>query len=137
MAASGVDRVLGEPAEWGLGVALDVDGYGMGGVGGSFGWWSTEGDYAIGFLTGVIADHDRATRVDNAVRACLGLPAPVDRPIGLWRLARARRDRSAERAERRHGRGRPCPSPGEGGRLASCAPIATTRMSTRPLTTPR
>ena len=76
VAASGVDRVLGEPAEWGLGVALDVDGFGMGGVGGSFGWWSTEGDYAIGFLTGVIADHDRATRVDNAVRACLGSPSP-------------------------------------------------------------
>ena len=75
VAASGVDRVLGEPAEWGLGVALDVDGFGMGGVGGSFGWWSTEGDYAIGFLTGVIADHDRATRVDNAVRSCLALPA--------------------------------------------------------------
>jgi CubicO group peptidase (beta-lactamase class C family) len=71
--ASGVDRVLDEHADWGLGVALDVDGFGMGGVGGSFGWWSTEGDYAIAFVTGVIADHDRATRVDNAVRACLDL----------------------------------------------------------------
>jgi CubicO group peptidase (beta-lactamase class C family) len=76
VAASGIDRVLGEHADWGLGVALDSDGYGMGGVGGSFGWWSTEGEYAIAFLTGLIADHDRATRVDNAVRACLGL-APL------------------------------------------------------------
>jgi hypothetical protein len=47
----------------------------MGGVGGSFGWWSRAGGYAIGFVTGVIADHDRGDRVENAVRACLGLPA--------------------------------------------------------------
>ena len=73
VAASGVDRVLDERADWGLGVALDTDGYGMGGVGGSLGWWSTEGGYALAFVTGVIADHDRVTRVDNAVRGCLGL----------------------------------------------------------------
>ncbi len=74
LAASGPDQVLGEQAEWGLGVALDADGYGMGGVGGSLGWWSTDGDYGIGFVTGTIADHERVTRVDNAVRGCLGLP---------------------------------------------------------------
>ncbi len=76
VAASGVDRVLGERADWGLGVALDTDGYGMGGVGGSLGWWSSEGYYAIAVLTGLVADGDRMTSVDNAVRGCLGL-APL------------------------------------------------------------
>jgi hypothetical protein len=28
----------------------------------------------LGFVTGWIADHDRMTRIDNAVRGCLGLP---------------------------------------------------------------
>lgn len=70
----GVDRVLGEEAVWGLGVALDVDGYGMGGLGGSLGWWSTDASYALGFVTGLIADHDDAERLDDAVRGCLGLP---------------------------------------------------------------
>ncbi|CAN5679941.1 hypothetical protein BH10ACT10_BH10ACT10_23010 [soil metagenome] len=54
-------------------MALDTDGYGMGGVGGSLGWWSSEGDYAIAFLTGVIGDGDRMSVVDDAVRGCLGL----------------------------------------------------------------
>ena len=34
----GPDLVIGDEREWGLGVVLDPDGYGMGGVGGSFGW---------------------------------------------------------------------------------------------------
>jgi hypothetical protein len=72
--SEGLDRVLGREARWGLGVAVDDDGYGMGGVGGSLGWWSTDGDYAIGFVTGLVADHDRAGLVDNTVRDCLGLP---------------------------------------------------------------
>ena len=62
----GIDRVLGEQAGWGLGVGLDDDGWGMGGVGGSFGWWSDAGEYAFGFVTGHIADHDRGDRVENA-----------------------------------------------------------------------
>jgi CubicO group peptidase (beta-lactamase class C family) len=75
VAGSGRDLVMGDERDWGLGFGLDADGYGMGGVGGSFGWWSRAGGYAIGFVTGVIADHDRGDRVENAVRACLGLPA--------------------------------------------------------------
>jgi CubicO group peptidase (beta-lactamase class C family) len=74
VATDGLDRVLDRPARWGLGVAVEDDGHGMGGVGGSLGWWSTEGDYAIGFVSGLIAGHDRAELLDNAVRACLGLP---------------------------------------------------------------
>jgi len=69
----GTDRVVGSEASWGLGVGLDADGWGMGGTGGSFGWWSEVGGYAIGFVTGHVAGHDRGDRVENAVRGVLGL----------------------------------------------------------------
>jgi CubicO group peptidase (beta-lactamase class C family) len=75
VAGSGRDLVMGDERAWGLGFGVDSDGYGMGGLGGSFGGWSNVGRYAIGFVTGVIGDYDRAARVENAVRACLGVPA--------------------------------------------------------------
>jgi CubicO group peptidase (beta-lactamase class C family) len=68
------ELVVGGDREWGLGVALDPDGYGMGGVGGSFGWWSETGQYAAAFLTGHIGTHDRGDRLEGAVRDVLGLP---------------------------------------------------------------
>ena len=68
------DLVIGDTREWGLGVVLDEDGYGMGGVGGSFGWWSEQGGYAFAFLTGHIGDHDRGDRLENTFREVLGLP---------------------------------------------------------------
>ena len=37
VAGSGVDLVMGDEREWGLGFALDPDGFGMGGLGGSVG----------------------------------------------------------------------------------------------------
>ena len=74
VAIRAVDHVLGAEAVWGLGVQIEDDGFGMGGTGGSLGWWSNEGRYAIGFVTGYVADHDRVSRLDNAVRGCLGLP---------------------------------------------------------------
>ncbi len=73
-AASGTDRVMGDEREWGLGVVLDPDGFGMGGLGGSVGWWSEAGQYALGFATGEIGDYDRSDRLETAVRACLGMP---------------------------------------------------------------
>ncbi len=68
------ELVIGVERAWGLGVVVEPDGYGMGGVGGSFGWWSEDGQYAIAFLTGHIGGHDRGERVENAVRTALGLP---------------------------------------------------------------
>jgi hypothetical protein len=68
------DLVMGDDRAWGLGVVLDEDGYGMGGVGGSFGWWSEKDRYALAFLTGHIGDHDRGDRVESVVRDALGLP---------------------------------------------------------------
>jgi CubicO group peptidase (beta-lactamase class C family) len=83
--AAGHDRVVGAETAWGLGVGIDPDdGWGMGGLGGSFGWWSRAGGYAVGFVTGAVGarpdggpdDEDAGTRLENAVRAALGL-APV------------------------------------------------------------
>ena len=68
------ELVIGGYREWGLGVALDPDGYGMGGLGGSFGWWSEAGQYAAAFLTGHIGDYDRGDRLESVVRDTLGLP---------------------------------------------------------------
>lgn len=55
------ELVMGGDREWGLGVAMDPDGYGMGGFGGSFGWWSEAGQYAAAFLTGHSGAYDRGT----------------------------------------------------------------------------
>jgi CubicO group peptidase (beta-lactamase class C family) len=69
------DLVIGDDErEWGLGVALDEDGYGMGGTGGSFGWWSEGGRYAAAFLTGHVGTHERGDLLETAVRDVLGLP---------------------------------------------------------------
>ncbi len=71
------DLVIGDDErEWSVGgVAVDDDGYGMGGTGGSFGWWSERGQYAVAFLTGHIGTHDRGDRLEGVVRDALGLPA--------------------------------------------------------------
>ncbi len=71
---SGVDAVFGRINSWGLGFAVDDDGFGMGGSGGSYGGASTRGNYAIGFVTGSMGTHAREELVENAVRDCLGLP---------------------------------------------------------------
>jgi len=74
VAGSGTDLVMGDEREWGLGFLLEPDGFGMGGLGGSVGWWSEVGQYAFGFVTSDIAGYDRPQRLENAVRTCLGLP---------------------------------------------------------------
>jgi CubicO group peptidase (beta-lactamase class C family) len=71
---SGADAVMGSETAWGLGVAIDPDGYGMGGTGGSLGWASRAGGYAYAFVTGTVGTHERSDIVENALRGCLGLP---------------------------------------------------------------
>jgi len=70
---SGTDRVFGGDNAWGLGFGVDADGYGMGGLGGSSAFTSTEGGYSIAFVTGSMGAHDRGTALENSVRDCLGL----------------------------------------------------------------
>jgi CubicO group peptidase (beta-lactamase class C family) len=71
---SGMDAVMGADTAWGLGLAIDSDGFGMGGTGGSIGWASLAGGYAYGFVTGTAGTHERSDLVENALRGCLGLP---------------------------------------------------------------
>ena len=54
--------------------AWTTDGFGMGGLGGSYGGASTRGGYAIAFVTGTMGTHERVETLENALRGCLGLP---------------------------------------------------------------
>jgi CubicO group peptidase (beta-lactamase class C family) len=72
---TGVDRVFGQSNSWGLGFGVDDDGYGMGGLGGSYGGACPADGYTVGFVTGSVGNHDRADALENVLRDCLGLPA--------------------------------------------------------------
>jgi CubicO group peptidase (beta-lactamase class C family) len=73
---SGVDAVFGHENAWGLGFSIDDEGFGMGGLGGSYAGACTRANgYAFAFVTGTMGTHARADRVENALRECLGLPA--------------------------------------------------------------
>jgi Beta-lactamase len=71
---AGPDRVIGGDNAWGLGFGVDDDGYGMGGLGGSYGGTSTAGGYSVGFMTGSAGSFDRVDALENTLRDCLGLP---------------------------------------------------------------
>lgn len=75
---AGTDLVFGHENAWGLGFGVDADGFGMGGAGGSYAGASTARGYAFGFVTAAMGSHDRVAAVENAFRACLGLPALDD-----------------------------------------------------------
>lgn len=67
------DRVLGREVAWGLGPQIDLEegGFGLGGMGGSLGWWSNQG-YALGYVTRRLGGHDRVELVERALRDVLG-----------------------------------------------------------------
>jgi hypothetical protein len=71
----GQDRVFGHDNAWGLGFGIGDDGYGMGGLGGSYGGTSTACGYSVGFVTGTAGGFDRVDALENALRGCLGLRA--------------------------------------------------------------
>ena len=66
-----VDNVLGEEITWGLGVWVEPDGFGMGGLGGSLAMADPELGIAEAYVTRTMADHDRAEAMDAALRAAL------------------------------------------------------------------
>ena len=72
--ATGMDVVVGQDLGWGLGLRVDEDGFGMGGIGGSIGAASRTGGYGICFLPAYMSDHTRADRLEAVLRECLGLP---------------------------------------------------------------
>ena len=56
---------------WGLGVWVDYDGFGMGGLGGSLGMADPALGLAEAYVTRHLAGHDRAGAMDAALRAAL------------------------------------------------------------------
>jgi CubicO group peptidase (beta-lactamase class C family) len=70
----GVDRVFGWENAWGLGFGVDPDGFGMGGLGGSYAGVSVAGGFVIAFVTATMGTHERFDHLDNVLRGCLGLP---------------------------------------------------------------
>jgi CubicO group peptidase (beta-lactamase class C family) len=66
-----VDLLLEEEATWGLGVGVDRDGYGMGGLGGSLGLADPALGLAEAYITRQMGTHERAEVMDAAVRAAL------------------------------------------------------------------
>ena len=70
---TGPDLVFGGESTCGLGFGIDDDGYGMGGLGGSFGGASTAGGYTVGFMTGTVGGHG-IDLLENTLRDCLGVP---------------------------------------------------------------
>lgn len=65
------DVLLEEDVTWGLGVWVDDDGFGMGGLGGSLGMADPALGLAEAYVTRHLADHDRFAAVDAAVRSAL------------------------------------------------------------------
>jgi CubicO group peptidase (beta-lactamase class C family) len=65
---TGPDLVLGREVTWTVGsVQVDGDDIGMGGVGGSYAGLRPSASLAWAFLTTVMADHDRAERLETAI----------------------------------------------------------------------
>jgi len=60
---TGHDLLLDREVTWTLGFQSDEDDIGMGGAGGSSGWWSFTGEYAAAYVTRGLGTHDR----DDAV----------------------------------------------------------------------
>jgi CubicO group peptidase (beta-lactamase class C family) len=60
---TGHDLLLDREVTWTLGFQTDEDDIGMGGAGGSSGWWSFTGQYAAAYVTRGLGSHDR----DDAV----------------------------------------------------------------------
>jgi CubicO group peptidase (beta-lactamase class C family) len=71
---TGIDLVFGSEKSWGLGFSVDPNGFGMGGLGGSYAGVNMAGGYIIAFVTGTMGTHERVEQLDDLVRDCLGLP---------------------------------------------------------------
>jgi CubicO group peptidase (beta-lactamase class C family) len=65
------DAVIGDEICWGLGVWVDSDGWGMGGVGGSLGMTDPDLGLAEAYVTRAMGTHDRADLLDAAVREAI------------------------------------------------------------------
>ena len=69
---TGHDLLLDREVTWTLGFQRDEQDIGMGGAGGSSGWWSFDGEYAAAYVTRGLGTHDR----DEEVWELLGSTYP-------------------------------------------------------------
>jgi CubicO group peptidase (beta-lactamase class C family) len=73
--AEGNDALFDHFARWGLGFQIDVDGFGMGGIGGSLGWGNSDHRFGFGYVTNRMGTHERALSVFEAAARIAGLPS--------------------------------------------------------------
>jgi CubicO group peptidase (beta-lactamase class C family) len=66
---TGHDLLLDRHVTWTLGFQVDDDELGMGGAGGSSGWWSFRGRYAAAFVSRGLGSHDRDGQVYDLLEA--------------------------------------------------------------------
>ncbi len=67
---TGVDRFIGGPTVWGLGVQIEPDGsWGMGGLGGNAGWADPARGQAIAYVTRRLGDFAAVDRIETALAA--------------------------------------------------------------------
>jgi hypothetical protein len=71
---TGHDLLLDRQVTWTLGFQTDDDDIGMGGAGGSSGWWSFRGQYAAAFVTRGLGTHDRGDAVWELLEARYARP---------------------------------------------------------------
>jgi CubicO group peptidase (beta-lactamase class C family) len=69
----GPDLVFGGDKSWGLGFGVDEEGFGMGGLGGSYAGVSVSGGYVLAFVTGSMGKHDRVDDLEDVLKKCLGV----------------------------------------------------------------
>ncbi|MGB4777996.1 serine hydrolase domain-containing protein [Microbacterium sp.] len=69
--AVGHDAFLDGPAQWSLGLSVDEDEFGMGGIGGSCAWYSRRHDYAMAYVTRGLGTFDRVDAVAHALETAL------------------------------------------------------------------
>jgi CubicO group peptidase (beta-lactamase class C family) len=69
--ASGPDVLLGRDVDWGLGFQIENGTFGHGGLGGSGGYADPSLALAFGYVTNLMAGHDRGDAVADAAEACV------------------------------------------------------------------
>jgi CubicO group peptidase (beta-lactamase class C family) len=74
---TGHDLLLDREVTWTLGFQIDEDDIGMGGAGGSSGWWSFAGQYAAAYVTRGLGTHDRNEAVWELLNERYSAPRPA------------------------------------------------------------
>ena len=75
--SAGHDAYLERPVEWGLGFQIEDGSYGHGGLGGSGGYAEPKLALAFGYVTNLMAGHDRSDAVAEAAEACARSMGPT------------------------------------------------------------